>query len=302
VATDYRSAAEDASRWIKNDTALLHDGRSEGPLDYYFPKSIPFFDVWSYLNGRDLTALPGYQRLIFVTDDWQFEPRQAFDQLMGRLSENYSCIDGRVDYPLFEYVLDRKPLSASPGYALRSENNQVLQPISFYGLEFQDLHLPVSVKVNDVPLTVIGAYGLPDIEGRRELNLPLSAASTARRVIVLSDLVDIGNPASDQAVAEILIEGKRGKTLTLPLRPGKETTSWDKQCAPEAPCQTVFHWHKRLAILGQNRYEGALRDFSAGLHGVVFDLPEPLDIVRLTIRYTGNSGRLYVWGLALPKN
>jgi len=222
--------------------------------------------------------------------------------LMDRLSEDYSCIDGHVDYPLFEYVLDRKSVSAQSGYALRSENNQVLQPVSFYGLEFQDLHLPVSVKVKDVPLTVIGAYGLPDIEGRRELNLPLAVANKTRRVIVLSDLVDIGNPASDQAIAEILIESNGNKMLTLPLHPGKETAPWDKQCALEGPCQTVFRWHKRIAIVGQNRYEGALRDFSAGLHGVVFNLPEPLDIVRLTIRYTGNSGRLYVWGLALAKN
>jgi hypothetical protein len=302
VATDYRSAAEDASRWIKNDTALIHDGRSEGPLNYYFPKGIPRFDAWSYLNGRELTAQPGYQRLILVTDDWQFEPRRAFDRLMGRLNESYSCIDGRVDYPLFEYVLDRKSVSASSGYALRSENNQVLQPVSFYGLEFQDLRLPESVKVSDVPLTVIGAYGLPDLEGRRELNLPLSAPPNTRRLIVLSNLVDVGNPPSDQPVAEILIESTGGKTLTLPLRAGKETTSWDQQCAPEVPCRTVFRWHKRIAVVGQNRYEGALRDFSAGLHGVVFDLPEAQDVVRLTIRYTGNSGRLYVWGIALPKN
>jgi hypothetical protein len=302
VATDYRSAAEDASRWIKKDTALIHDGRSEGALDYYFPRSIPFFDVWNYPKGQDLAALPGYQRLIFVTDDWQFDRRRAFDQLMGRLSESYSCIDGHVDYPLFEYALERKSVSLSPGYTLRSENNQVLQPVSFYGLEFQDLRLPVSVKVDDVPLTIIGAYGLPDVEGRRELSLPLAAATNTRQVILLSNIVGTGELQSDQSIAEMLVESKTGKTVTLPLRLGKETTLWDKRCEDAAPCQTVFQWHKRIAVASQNGYAGALRDFPAGLHGVVFELPEPQDVVRLTIRYTGNSGRLYVWGLALPKN
>jgi hypothetical protein len=297
TSTDYRSAAEFALRWIEKDTALVHDGRSTAPIDFYFSKSVPLINSWAYLQNPDLTRQIGYQRLIFVTDDWEPERRRGFDRLLARLNERYAAVDGRVDYPLFEYALERK---SSSEYALRGGSNQVLQPISFYGLEFQDLRLPVSVKVKDVPLTVIGAYGLPDSEGRPELSLPLSAAVNAKRVVFLSNIV--GGPQSDQPVAEVLVESKIGKVMTFPLRPGKETSLWDQQCAATAPCQTVFQWHKRLAIVGQNAYDGALRDFSAGLQGVALDLPEQQEVVGLTIRYTANSGRLYVWGMALPSN
>jgi hypothetical protein len=300
VTTDYRSAAEQASRWIVKDTALIYDGRAADSVNYYYPKSIPLIYSWPYLQKPDLVDEINYQRLIFVTNDWEPGRRPGFDQLMGRLNERYSVIDGQVDYPLFQYALDRKPASDTPGYALRPETNQVLQPISFYGLEFQDLRLPVSVRVSNVPLTVIGAYGLPDFEGRRELNLPLSVPVNTRRVIFLSDILGARALQYGQVVAEILVESKSGKTMTLPLRFGKETTAWNQQCEPTALCQTVFQWHKLMAIAGQNAYDGALRDFTAGLHGVALELPEQQEVVRLTIRYAANAGRLYVWGVALP--
>jgi 4-amino-4-deoxy-L-arabinose transferase-like glycosyltransferase len=302
TTVDYRNAAEQTSRWIEKDTALIHDGRSQDAINFYFPRGIPIINSWAYLQNPDLTRQLDYQRLIFVTDDWEPERRQGFDQLMGRLHETYSVVDGWVDYPLFEYALDRKPSPKSPTYGLRPGTNQLAQPISFYGLEFQDLRLPVAVKVKDVPLSVIGAYGLPDFEGRRELSLPLSVPVNTQRVIFLSNIVGAGALQSDQAIAEILVESKSGKTLTIPLRLGKETTAWDKQCEVTAPCQRVWQWHKRIAVAGQNSYEGALRDFSAGLHAVILNLPEQQEVVRLTIRYTANSGRVYIWGVALPSN
>lgn len=300
VTTDYRSAAEQASGWIQKDTALMHDGRSADTVKFYYPQTIPILNSWPYLQNPDLRKQLNYQRLIFVTNDWEASRRQGFDHLVSRLNEKYSVIDGAVDYPLFEYALDRKAASAPAGYALRAGTNQVLQPMSFYGLEFQDLRLPVSVKVNDVPLSVIGAYGLPDSEGSKELTLPLSTAVNARQVVLLTNIV--GGSQSDQPVAEILVESKSGKTLTLPLRLGIETAAWNRQCEGAAACRTVFQWRKRMAIVGQNAYDGALRDFAAGLHGVALNFPEPQEVSRLTIRYTANTGRFYVWGVALPGN
>jgi hypothetical protein len=300
AAVDYRSAAEQTARWIGKDSALIHDGRSSDAIRFYFPKSVPLVNTGSDLLKQDLTTQLNYQRLIFVTDDWEADRRRGFDQLMGRLNEGFAAVDGRVDYPLFEYVMDRK--SSGAGYALLAGSNQVFQPLAFYGIEFQDLRLPVAVKIKDVPLIVIGAYGLPDSAGRSELNLPLSAVVKTQRVVFLTDIVGTGGLQPDQSIGEFLVETKSGKTLTFPLRLGKETSSWDQQCASSAPCQTVFQWRKRLAVAAQNGYAGALRDFSAGLHGVVIDLPEQQEVVRLTIRYTASAGRLYVWGIALPGN
>jgi len=301
AATDYRSAAEYASRSIGKDTALIHDGRSQDEINFYFPSSVPLIDVSPFMKGNDVSELHRYQRLVFVTDDWEAERRRGFDRLMDRLSERYSVVDGRVDYPLFEYVLERKPSSGS-GYELCAETKQVLQPLSIYGLEFQDLSLPVSVRVKDVPLNVIGAFGLPDLEGKSELSIPLAHSVTTNRVVLLTNIIGVNELRPDQPIAEIVIENKRGETMTFPLRLGNETTSWDKRCEPAASCATVFEWRKRMAIVGQNRYEGSLRDFAAGLHGVAFDLSGQKEVVKLTVRYVANSGQLYVWGIALPSN
>ncbi len=121
-------------------------------------------------------------------------------------------------------------------------------------------------------------------------------------MILLSDTVGAGGLQPDHLIAEVLVESKEGKTVTIPLRLGKETAGWDQQCESSAPCQTVFQWHKRIAVTGQNSYDRSFRDFPAGLHGVALDLPERMEVVRVTFRYTANSGSLYVWGVALPSN
>jgi hypothetical protein len=298
-STDYRSAAAYASQWAGKDTALFHDGRSEAPITAYFPTDVTLVRAAPYLQDRDVSELFRYQRLIFVTDDWDPDRRRGFDRMMEHLKERYSVVHGRVDYPLFEYVLDRKSSLDSSGYELTPDNKQVLQAPTFYGLEFQDLRLPVSVKVKDVTLNVIGASRLPDVEGRRQLGIPLAQATIARRLIFLSDVIGAGELQSGEAIAEISLESSGGKTLTFPLRLNNETASWDKQCEPTAQCTTVFQWRKRIAIVGQNSYEGALRDFPAGLHAVVFDLPEPAEVAKITIRHTARAGHLYVWGIVL---
>jgi len=297
ISTDYRAAAEFAQRWIAKDMAILHDGRSADAVKFYFPNSVPRLNTWPYLQDRNLVTQIGQQRLILVTDDWEAKRRRGFDQFMAQLSEGYSIVDGHVDYPLFEYVLDRKPSADSSGYAIPAGSNQVQLPVSFYGTEFQDLHLPISVRVREFPLNVVGAYALPDAEGRNELAIPLAHARRARRVIFLSNVVETRGLRSGQQIAELSIEAANGSTFKFPVRLGSESASWDAQCGPSAPCRTVFQWRKRIAIANQNSYEGAWRDFPAGLHGVIFDLPESQDILKLGIHYTSGAGRFYVWGI-----
>ncbi len=299
-AVDYREAAADSSRWLTKDTAIIHDGRSRDEIEFYFSKGAPLIYSWPYIEDRDLVARLSYQRLIFITDDWEPECRRDSDRLMMDLNNQYSIVDGRVDYPFFEYLMERKPAPESAGFALRRGTNQVQQPFSNYGIEFKDLHLPLSVKVNDVPLTVLGAYGLPNLEGSRELSLPLAQPVNTKRMLFLSNLIGASGLRSGETIGEVLVENKTGTTLSIPLRIGNEVLPWDQQCGDSARCKTVFQWRKRLAIVGQNRYQGAHRDFIAGLHGVVFDLPESQEVAKLTIRYSADLGQLYIWGVALP--
>ena len=294
---DYRSAAEYASRWTTKDSALLTDGRSAPAVDFYFPRNTPRINSSPNLQDGDLISQLRNQRLIFVTDDWGADRRRGFDRLLAGLNEKYAYIDGRVDYPLFEYVLERKSSAETSGYPFFRDGNQLRQPLSIYGLEFQDLQLPISLKVKDLPLTVIGGYGLPDLEGRRDLSLPLTNSKISARLILLTNVVGSSGLPASQPVAEVVIEDKAKKTLTFSLRLGRETTSWDKQCERAAPCETVFQWHKRLAIVGQSKYEGALRDFPAGLHGVVLDLPPGIEVGTVSFHYVAPSGQLYIWEL-----
>jgi len=100
-------------------------------------------------------------------------------------------------------------------------------------------------------------------------------------------------------IADVTLESKAGAIQTLPMRMGLETAAWDERCQPNANCETAFQWHKRLAIVGQNGFPGAWRDFQAGLHLVSFDLPPGTEVTKVSIRYGAGSGRLYLWGIAL---
>jgi hypothetical protein len=216
---------------------------------------------------------------------------------MEKLREGFTCIDGRVDYPLFEYVMERKSLNQGAGPALPV---QVPQPLSVYGQEFQDLKLPVSVETRTTLLRVIGAYGLPDSEGRSSLTIQLPQPTPAGKLILLTDVVPLGQLQPRQQIAEVIVEIKQGTSETFPLRLGEETDLWDRQCRAAANCETVYRWPKRLAIVGQNAFPGAWRDFQAGMHGVALDLPKGTEVTTLTLRYLAGSGHLYIWGIALP--
>jgi hypothetical protein len=296
AAPDYRSAASYASRWNANSAALVTAVRSDGAVDFYFPKNMRRGDWYSYLLTDDLTPLLSNQRLIVVTEDWAADRRRGFDRLLQRLSEHYSYIDGRVDYPVFEYVLERNSTESS---VYKSPTLQLPQPLSIYGLEFQDLRLPVTVTAKDSTLQVIGAYGLPNVEGENSVTIPLARPTGASKLIVLTNVVGLSGAQAGAPIAELSVESRTGVSKTLPMRLGLETASWDERCQPDSNCATAFQWHKRMAIAGQNGFPGAWRDFQAGLHLVSFDLPPGTEVAKISIRYRAASGRLYLWGIAL---
>jgi len=223
---------------------------------------------------------------------------QTIDRLLQRLNEHYVCIDGRVDYPVFEYILERTS-SESPGYPANSTTRQLAQPLSIYGLEFQDLHLPVTVTAKGSTLKVIGAYGLPNTDGENSVTVALKQSTRANKLVLVTNVIGLTGAQKGAPIAEVVLEGKAGTITTLPIRMGLETAVWDERCQPSANCETAFQWHKRMAIVGQNGFPGAWRDFQAGLHLVNFDLPPGTDATKISIRYTSGSGHLYLWGIAL---
>jgi hypothetical protein len=299
TTSDYRVAAAYASQWNTDSTALLIAARADGPTEFYFPKNLRLSDWYSYLETNDLSPLLRNQRLIAVMNDWQIDRRRGFNRLLQTLSEHYTCIDGRVDYPVFEYVLERNS-SESRSYTANSSTRQLAQPLSIYGLEFQDLQLPVTVTAKDSTLKVIGAYGLPNTDGENSVTVPLKQATGANKLVLLTNVIGFTGAQTGAPIAEVLLESKTGTITTLPIRMGLETAAWDERCQPSANCETAFQWHKRLAIVGQNGFPGAWRDFQAGLHLVSFDLAPATEVNKVSIRYLAGSGHLYLWGISLP--
>ena len=297
-AVDYRAVAQVAARWMNNDTAIVHDDRSSGAVNFYFPSEAARTLSIAEIQDSGLSHLTE-QRLILVTDDWEPERRANANQLLKELGQNYSVVDGYVDYPLFAYLLESRTASHQAGTQVR-ENNPVELPVTNYGLEFQDIHLPITVSFHDTNINILGASALPDVSGNPELSLALPRAVTTDRVVLLSDVINADVLPLGQTIGEVEMETQDGNKVTLPLRYGAETTSWTRQCDPSLTCQTVFQWRKRLAVLGQNRYPGSLEEFSAGIHAVEIRLPQEQIVVAIKIRYTSGVGQLYLWGLALP--
>src|SRR5574341_211579 len=281
VATDYRTAAEYASRWASPDTLLVYSPHAVQPTYFYFPENLRKSDWYSYSQNRD-GSMSTYQRVIVVSDDWRPDHRAAVNDVLKRLDENYTCVDGRAEYPLFEYVFDRRAASNTSGQAPVGGQLPLLPTI--YGLEFQDLKLPVAVSAKGTKLQVIGASQLPQFDANRSMTVS-AAVEGKRRLILLTSAVLDQELADGAAVAELVLESDRGIVQTIPLRVGSETNVWDRDCAAEAPCRTVIHWHKHMAMVGQNAYRGAWRDFQAGIHAVAIDLPPNANAKKISLHY-----------------
>jgi len=298
-ATDYRAAAEFASRWQTNNAGLLFVGRAGGPGDFYFPKDMARVNSYSDLFTPGLT--PQYDRLIVVSDDWAPDRRLEVSHLLKQLSESYTFVAGRVEYPLFEYVFDRKAIAESREFAAHPATGNLQMPLSIYGLEFQDLKLPLSVTTSGATLQIDGATELPNFDGEPVATISFPTTS-AKRIMLVTNMTDVQSLTPGTDIAEVVIQNKSTIVGRFPLRLGIETAAWDAECQSSAPCKTAFQWHKRFAVTGQNSYPGAWRDFQAGIHAVAIDLPANTNADNVSLHYLATSGRLHVWAVAVMKN
>jgi hypothetical protein len=296
---DYRLAARFAQSNLAAGDLLLHDGRSQGAIERYFPSKQPRLATWQ-VTPEDLSeSLEAYDRLQFISNDYQAERRAGFDDLLQALSQDFDLVNGRVEYPLFQYTFARKAPAAS-GYPVDPETGQVSQPLSIYGLEFSDLELPLQVEAAGVQLEVSGAFALSGGEQASSLVLPLEQPVRTGRLVLLTSLLDPSHTPAGEQVAEVRLRTADGRVIRFPLRVGMETQPWQETCAENSACRTVFQWNKRLALLGQRAYPQAWQDFMAGMHAVSLELPETLEIEQIEFQAAGTDSALVVWAAALP--
>lgn len=295
---NWQTAAKFAESFDVNSTALIHDGRSGDPIAFYFSDEISRFNLIDDPESG-LNKLSGFDYLIFVSNDYHTERRQRFNQFLSDVYKNFAWVDGRVDYPFFEYALQRKP-EGLPGFTLISDTGQIRQPFDIYGLEFQDLRLPVTIEVAKVPIIIAGSLTLPNLDGNLQRIIPLAHEVHSDRLILVSNFISPNSLQLGQQVGTVTLQTQSGEVLEVPLRAGIETESWHKSCSQPAPCVTQFQWHKRIAFSGQHSYPMSWRDFQAGLHTMVIPVPKQVSLNQLTFDYTAEQGHLYIWAVALP--
>lgn len=290
---DWRKAASIAEEGLWDSTVIVHDGRSTKPINFYFSNQLQKDYFWDY-SDLEIRNLPvNVDRIIYVTNNFKTENRHNASRVLNLFQDEFVLQDGFVDYPFFEYVLER---STGDGTTL-SKAGQIYQPLEIYGLEFQDLNLPIELNFHDIPFHIIGSFELSPTQSNKIFSLQRNRET--RSIVLLSNVVELAKLNSGDIIAEMVLEDSMGNIQTIQLRLGYETQTWDSECSMSQPCETVYQWKKRLALVGQRKYPDAWREFKAGLHGVEINLPSPMPIKQIEFDYKAEDGKMYVWGIAL---
>ncbi len=293
---DWRTSSELATKLGISDSIVLFDGRSSQAVEFYFPEEIARLGLWDYPGNQE--KIKQSKNILLLTNDFKAGNRANFNSIFADLEASHMWNGGRVDYPYFEYVLAKKD-RIDEDYPVVSNNGQIRQPLRLYGIEFQDLELPVVVAAGEEMATIHGAFFVPDLKGQSNQRIPLNGPQYGQNLILLSNLLEGEQLPKGTLLAELTIGTESGEERRYPIRLGVETASWDSVCYPEDPCETIHRWHKKVALTGQRAYIGAWRDFDAGIHAAELRLHEPVDIDNISVDYVADSGQLYVWGMVI---
>jgi hypothetical protein len=293
---DWRAVSQWTAQYVTPQTLVLVDGRSQELASRYFPGSWNVQGEWSFQSAEDLAPLVKFSRLIVFSNNFNLDSRAQVSTLIQHIETRYSQTAVWSRYPLFIEVFDRKPVLAD-GYHVDGTTGSVSIPTEVYGLEFQDLRLPVSLTVGNQFIESLGAFGLPGLDKQTTRTLTLETAVTTQKIWLMSDLID-ANPTAGTPIANLRVVSTDGSTQTIPLRVGFETSVWDGHCQPVA-CTPAFTWRKRLALLGSESYPGSWQEFDASIFAAELDLKTPTSVQSLEIQRVSSPGIFYVWAIVL---
>lgn len=294
---DYKTASSFLTPFIITNSIILYDGKSKDPVLRYYPDEVQSYYYWDHLQSQDIDELLGVDRIVLMSNDFQFVRRENNSKLITTVERNFSWIEGYVQYPFFQYVFEKKK-GSTKDYEVDLASGQVRQPIEIYGLEFEDLRLPVSVIIENKPIEIVGSFNVDYSEGNREQIIDLSSPFASKQFVLLGNITGLEALNKELAVAEVVISDTNNLSSRFQLRLGKEIQTWDQICAENSSCKTIYQWHKRIAFVGQQGYPGAWRDFQAGIHAQVYELPVTTPVSQVAINYLADRGALYIWGLA----
>lgn len=281
---------------------ILVDGRSTAPTRYYLG------DLVRRLGLRQANLEAGMparallsDRIIVVADTDRPADGAAINQTLDALQDRYAVSDGFVDYPLFAYVLDRRPVADRWDATSIQGWRRLSLPVNVYDLSLNDLSLPAAIRAGNEGLTLVsrGAFALSPEPGSRERTVRLPRRSISQLALATS-LQNDAAVSNGAPVAEVTV-GHGGWRETAVLHKGREVDDWQAAGAhtsgPGQRYRTGFRWTKLVDVVGQHSYPGAYRQFTAGITVSMLSLSgRPVD--RMTFRYLAPSGVLHIWGAA----
>lgn len=278
------------------DTLLLLDGRAQETANYYFPASWRSENVYPYESGEDITPLKEFPRLIMLSYDFNSEPRARASNLIQEIEHSYNQTEAWTQYPLFIYVFDRKPSNAA-GYPVDPATGNLTIPAEIYGLEFQDLRLPIPANVDGSSLKLGGAFSLPGPRQELVRAIPLEYPANVSQLYLLSNVTGTSQPQNGLQLATIQVTRDDGTVKIFPVRLGYETNEWDDRCVP-GTCRPAYTWRKRLALLGTESYPGSWSEFDASIFSARFVLEPSTRVRSIELERVASPGTLNVWGIA----
>lgn len=281
-------------RWVEPQvtprTGFVFDGQAEQPAEFYFPADWSRHALPLISDAVDISAANNYSRLIIFSYNWHPEARVANTAAILALTQNRVLVNTLGQYPLFVFVYDH-----SDSVQVDARSGAVPLPSEIYGLEFQDIHLPLAVNLNGKSIPVLGAFGLPALDGNRSRAFTLDSPAPARRVWLLSNFIGANLPEGT-VIAQMNIVSDSARE-SVPIRVGSDTAAWSQICA--APCSRAYMWRKRFALLGNERYPEAWQEFDAAIFAAPITLGHSAPIRSLELLRVDSRGTFYVWGIVL---
>jgi Dolichyl-phosphate-mannose-protein mannosyltransferase len=296
---NWREVTRRAEPYVTAQTLMLLDGRSRGQADYYFPAGWPVADAGSYQSPERIAELQGFARLIVVSYDFHQESRAYATALLEAVGKDFRLSFGWSQYPLFVYVYDRNADGLSADAAVAGQR-VVSLPAEIYGLEFQDVRLPLTLRLNETTWQSASMFSLPSLTKQDSRMLRTACPAPAQHLWLFSNLTAGSALRVGEPVAELVVRGGQGESQMLPIRLAYETANWDGQCQPNA-CRPAYRWPKRLALLGSEAYPGSWQEFDAAIFAAEVDLSHPMGVCTIEVRRTTPQAVFHVWGLALER-
>lgn len=282
---------------VNQDTVIITDGRAYASANYYFPPT------WTKMTQGGVTSpsvmreqLNNPERIVMISDNFHADNRAQTGELIDQLETNYNQSAAWGRYPMFVYVFDRK--NQSGGYPIDARTGRINLPAEIYGLEFQDLTLPIHIQTDRGPQLLTSAFALPTFDQRTSRIIPLAQPQSGRQLTLFSNVTASGQQPIGTEIAKMTVDFNDGSTQIIPLRLGYETNAWNKACVLNN-CSPAFEWQKRVALVGTERYPESYDQFNAAIFQSAFPLQSSSPIRQIRIDRSPSAGKFYVWGLSL---